>query len=178
MVLLFRRLFDRFSAKHNSSYYYLPALAALLFLVHPLQTQSVTYIVQRLASMATMFTLISLLSYVVFKDSGAKLYKYYAVSLLAALLAFKTKENTATLPFLLVIIDCFFYKKSELTVKKKIALLVPFFILIAVIPASMANFEALPTKSAAEISISLDGLLDALQEISKSTYQTTEIRRR
>jgi hypothetical protein len=39
-------------------------LAGLLFVVHPVQTQAVTYIVQRMASMTTMFYLLSMALYV------------------------------------------------------------------------------------------------------------------
>ncbi len=38
--------------------------SALLFVAHPIQTQAVTYVVQRFASLATMFYLLSLLLYV------------------------------------------------------------------------------------------------------------------
>ena len=43
---------------------WLPLLAALIFLLHPLQTQAVTYIVQRLASMAGLFYIGTLACYV------------------------------------------------------------------------------------------------------------------
>jgi hypothetical protein len=38
-------------------------LAAAIFLVHPIQAQSVTYIVQRMSSMAAMFYILALLLY-------------------------------------------------------------------------------------------------------------------
>ena len=37
--------------------------SALLFVCHPVQTEAVTYIVQRLASLATLFYLFSIISY-------------------------------------------------------------------------------------------------------------------
>ncbi|OGF66874.1 MAG: hypothetical protein A2Y62_01355 [Candidatus Fischerbacteria bacterium RBG_13_37_8] len=179
IVLLFRKLFDRLSiTKDSLHYHYLPALAALLFLVHPLQTQSVTYIVQRLASLAAMFTLISLLAYIIFKDSGSTLYGYYFISLLSALLAFKTKENTATLPLVLITIELLFYKKSATTTRKKMALLIPFFLLLTVIPISMTNFDALSNKSFTEIITSSNITMSELfRELSESTYQTADISR-
>ncbi len=42
---------------------YLPVTAGLLFAVHPIATQAVTYIVQRFASLATLFYLLSLVLY-------------------------------------------------------------------------------------------------------------------
>ena len=44
--------------------YWIAVFAALIFLCHPIQTQAVTYIVQRAASLATLFYMISLSCYV------------------------------------------------------------------------------------------------------------------
>ena len=44
--------------------YWIAVFAALIFLCHPIQTQAVTYIVQRAASLATLFYMISLTCYV------------------------------------------------------------------------------------------------------------------
>jgi protein O-mannosyl-transferase len=38
-------------------------LTALFFVVHPIQTQAITYIVQRMASMAAMFYIMSVYFY-------------------------------------------------------------------------------------------------------------------
>jgi hypothetical protein len=45
---------------------------ALLFISHPVQTQAVTYIVQRFASMATMFYILSLMLYIKSRLSTSK----------------------------------------------------------------------------------------------------------
>ncbi|CAB1081965.1 hypothetical protein D1AOALGA4SA_9605 [Olavius algarvensis Delta 1 endosymbiont] len=50
----------RFKIEHSE---WIALLAALLWLVNPVQTQSVTYIVQRFTSMAAMFFFLSLLFY-------------------------------------------------------------------------------------------------------------------
>jgi hypothetical protein len=42
----------------------IPLFGALIFVVHPVQTQAVTYIVQRMTSLATMFYLLSITLYV------------------------------------------------------------------------------------------------------------------
>ena len=46
---------------------FIPLAAALLFVSHPIQTQAVTYIVQRLASLATLFYLLSLVMYITWR---------------------------------------------------------------------------------------------------------------
>ncbi|MFP4041045.1 MAG: hypothetical protein ACLFS7_10955, partial [Desulfosudaceae bacterium] len=47
----------------------IPLLAALLWLTHPLHTQSVTYIVQRLNSLAALFYLMTLWLYIKFRPA-------------------------------------------------------------------------------------------------------------
>ncbi len=98
-------------------------VCALLFAVHPLQTQAVTYIWQRVASLATMFCLMSLVSYIKYRlytgDRGAEAqgqredtgndeaggalrWLFYAVSVISAVLAMKVKgEQERALTFLL-----------------------------------------------------------------------------
>ena len=48
----------------KSTHRWVALLVAALFIAHPLQTQAVTYIVQRLASLMTLFYLAALISWV------------------------------------------------------------------------------------------------------------------
>ena len=50
--------------KYGAISYKVALFSSLIFISHPIQTQSVTYIVQRMASMAGMFYLLSLVLYV------------------------------------------------------------------------------------------------------------------
>lgn len=50
---------------------YLPLSIALIFVSHPIQTQAVTYITQRFASLATMFYLLSLVMYIRWRFDSA-----------------------------------------------------------------------------------------------------------
>ena len=83
---------------------------ALLFAVHPIQTQAVTYIVQRMESLASMFMLIGLLLFIKGTEtsktvSRALLYGAVAVSYL---LGFNSKEIAITLPAIIILYDyCF-----------------------------------------------------------------------
>lgn len=47
----------------NKNATYLAFIASLLFVVHPIQTDAVTYVYQRLASLAAFFYLLALVSY-------------------------------------------------------------------------------------------------------------------
>ena len=48
----------------NDTARYLPLFTALIFVAHPLQTQSITYIVQRMASIAAVFYLLAIITYI------------------------------------------------------------------------------------------------------------------
>jgi len=79
-------------------------LAALLFGLHPIQTEAVTYITGRSASLMTMFYLGSLAAYV--KGTREKgMVRLYILSPLLFLFAVATKETGITLPFSLVLYE-------------------------------------------------------------------------
>lgn len=83
---------------------------ACVFVVHPLQTQAVTYIVQRMTSLCTLFYLLAVLCYVCSRlDSVNGRWRYRIPAIGFGALALGTKEIAATLPLALVLIEwCFF----------------------------------------------------------------------
>lgn len=87
---------------------WLPFACALLFVSHPLQTQAVTYIVQRFASLAALFFLLSLICYVKARLKGGRQFCWYGVAVLLAIAAVATKENTVVLPLVALLYDLFF----------------------------------------------------------------------
>ncbi|MBK8846032.1 MAG: tetratricopeptide repeat protein [Bacteroidetes bacterium] len=91
--------------------------AALLFVSHPLATQSVTYIVQRLASLVTLFYLLTITLYVKGRVTQNNIARYacFAGALLAAILAMFTKENAFTLPFAIILVELFFLQSAKFT---------------------------------------------------------------
>ncbi|MBF0463906.1 MAG: tetratricopeptide repeat protein [Nitrospirae bacterium] len=118
--------------KNNSYYHYetLAFFAALIFVAHPMELFAVTYVVQRAASMAAMFYLLTLIFYIKFRIAqstalGTK--KFYLLSLLFTLMASKTKEITITLPVMLTIFEFVFFDGS---IKKRLTYVIPFFLLI------------------------------------------------
>lgn len=95
----------------------LPILAALLWLAHPLATQSVTYLVQRMNSMSTLFYVLSLLCYVngrlsvTKNDARPQNYDrilWFVASLVSGLLAMGSKEIAVTLPCVIFLYEWFF----------------------------------------------------------------------
>jgi tetratricopeptide (TPR) repeat protein len=88
------------------------ACAAAVWLVHPLHTQSVAYIVQRMTSMAVMFYLVSMLCYAKARlaKPGRARAALFAGCMLAGLLALGSKEIAATLPVFLLLYEWFFFQ--------------------------------------------------------------------
>src|SRR5205085_665567 len=94
----------RLPARSASSADGLAFAVALLWLVHPLHTHAVTYLVQRCESMMGLFYLLALYGLVRASTSpGARL--WYLLSLLAALLGSATKEVMVTAPAVLLVYD-------------------------------------------------------------------------
>ncbi len=115
---------------------YLPLAAGLLFALHPLQTQAVTYVVQRFAALATLFFLLSLTLFALARAaleadrlSKARAAGLYGLSLLAAAASMKTKEISFTLPIVAAAYELLFLRPGRhrllLLPLAAIALMVP-----------------------------------------------------
>jgi tetratricopeptide (TPR) repeat protein len=100
-------------------------LAALLFVAHPLQTQAVTYIVQRYASLAALFFLSSVCAYLTFRLSppGWRARGWYVLFLASAVAAPWTKENALVLPIAVAAAEWIFF---EAPLRRRAILLSPF----------------------------------------------------
>lgn len=88
-----------------------PLFAALVFTAHPIQTQAVTYIVQRMASMAAMFYLLALLLFLYGRMSGVRSRRWwlYLGCLTSWIMSLACKEITVTLPAAVLLCEwCFF----------------------------------------------------------------------
>ncbi len=92
------------------------ALAALVWMVHPLHTQSVGYIVQRMTSLATCFYLLAMLCYVharrLPKDNRRRI-ALLGCSGFSGLLALGSKEIAATLPAFVCLYEWYFFQKLD-----------------------------------------------------------------
>jgi len=123
---------------------FLALFSAMLFVVHPVQTQAVTYICQRYASLTTMFYLLAVVSYSVSRNAlvPTKRIIGYAVSLLSVILAMKTKEIAFTLPFIIILYECIFFPG---TAKTRILRTLPFLLTLLIIPLSLAGTQDVAT---------------------------------
>lgn len=116
---------DKFLPKDKTM---LSLAVALLFVSHPLATQSVTYIVQRMTSMSAMFYLLGLVLYLLsrFTDIGKAKTRLLIGCGISVLLACLTKENAFTFPFAIVLIEIFFLqtRPNAISFKDKRVLLI------------------------------------------------------
>ena len=81
--------------------------AALLWALHPIQTQAVSYVIQRMTSLATLFYFMALYFYLKGR-SGEK--RFFLWSGTAFLLGLGSKEIVATLPLSILLMEWIFYR--------------------------------------------------------------------
>ncbi len=111
--------------------------ASLLFLAHPIQTESVTYIYQRATCLSAMFYMMSIVSYIKFRISqGGGLKCFFIVSvILTALLGFISKGNAYLLLLFIPLYELFFFRKFS---GKTISIT-----LLSMVPAGLTMFSFL-----------------------------------
>jgi protein O-mannosyl-transferase len=119
-----------------------PALAfaaALIWLVHPLHTQSVSYIVQRMTGMAAMFYVLSMLCYVSARLSrgNARTWILICASIISGVLALGSKEISVTLPFFILLYEWYFFQDLDIAWLKRG---VPYILVVVVIGIILALF--------------------------------------
>ncbi len=86
---------------------------ALLFATHPIQTQAVSYMAQRFASLATFFYLSSVYCYGrgrLRKEGG---WMFFGISALCALTGMFTKQITMTLPLTILLFEWSFFQTRQ-----------------------------------------------------------------
>ncbi len=83
---------------------FLALAIALLWAIHPLQTESVTYIVQRAESLVALFYLLTLYCFIRGATSGRGRF-WYAAAVLACLLGMASKEVMVSAPLMVLLYD-------------------------------------------------------------------------
>jgi tetratricopeptide (TPR) repeat protein len=105
-------------------------IVSLIWVIHPIQTQSVTYVVQRMNSMAVLFYLLALCCYITgrLSKSNHLRWSFWFLSLLSWILALGSKEIAATLPLVVFLYEWYFFQELSVTwLRKNLKLLaVPF----------------------------------------------------
>ncbi len=110
------------------------AFAALLFAVHPIQTEAVTYIVQRMESLSSLFYLFAVLLFASAAGASerAKRVALYAGVPISYILGFYSKEVAVTLPAVILLYDLCFVSKGRV---REIATRWPLYAVLSVLLA-------------------------------------------
>jgi len=155
---------------------------SLLFALHPVQTQAVTYIVQRYMSLATLFYLLALFLYAKWRlaslevrrtgarGMGGILAGLYLLSLGAAVLGLKTKEICLTLPLALGLYEYLFFQGNRW---KRLLFLLPFGLAILIVPLGLLDLVDLQ-KPWAEILHSISRKSFIATTVSRGDYLLTQ----
>jgi tetratricopeptide (TPR) repeat protein len=157
---------------------FVPITTALLFVNHPIQTEAVTYIVQRYSSLATFFYLLALWLFFRARQAMTRSVLHVAsVSAwwfgftLAALCAMKCKQISMTLPLLTVLCEALFFRGVLL---RKTAFVLLLTALFAVVPLQeISSRAALPNQS---LSQQLQVASSETDQISRTSYFLTQQR--
>jgi tetratricopeptide (TPR) repeat protein len=151
--------------------------AALLFVAHPVQTQAVTYVIQRLASLATFFYLLSLVSYLkarLLQTQGIQgkaftAAAFHILALFSAVLAMKTKEIAFTLPVMAVCCELIFFRGPF---ARRLLGLLPMALTIFVIPLTLLRNGTGPQGLISEVG----EVTRVMTPISRLDYLLTQFR--
>ncbi|MBF0224832.1 MAG: hypothetical protein HQK76_05190 [Desulfobacterales bacterium] len=136
ILLLFET--PKIVGKYEENKLFIAFFSTILWALNPIQTQAITYIVQRMALLATMFYILSIFFYIkgrlCLKKNMSLL--FYFLCFISFLLSIGSKENTAILPFTLLLIEFCFFQSIDL--KNKINLAIILFTVVLFI--SIAGF--------------------------------------
>ncbi len=95
---------------HHSAFVFAFAVA-LIWLVHPLQTESVTYVIQRAESLMGLFYLLTI--YLFVRGAGStRSWRWYMAAIVACALGTASKAVMATAPVMVLLYDRFFLAAS------------------------------------------------------------------
>ena len=152
VFLLSKKMFASFAVSKPGGLKMEPGIfaifVALLFLVHPLQTQSVTYIIQRMNTLASMFVLVAVLFYwnarilqVEKRRIGLSMFLLF-LAVVTGLLGLFSKQNAVIFPGAFFLIEVLFIRTGSPRIKNVylsvigglIVLAILFLIIVGMIP--------------------------------------------
>lgn len=140
---------------------------AFIFITHPIQTQSVTYIIQRMAVLAGLFYMWSVLLYIRGRNAHLqkkpvntwKPYAFYAGAFFVGFLGFLSKQNAITFPFAFILAEIFFIRNEQQKIDRK------FLIIFSSIVGAIVI-----------LGLAINGLPSEYDKISRSQYLITQFR--
>lgn len=117
-LLLFKANTINSNPINNTVITYFAFAVALLWVAHPINLTSVLYIVQRMTSLSTLFTLATLIFYIKARSNMPLSFFsqgsfFYFVSFVSFLLAIFSKENALLMPTYLLLIEWIFFHQRQ-----------------------------------------------------------------
>jgi tetratricopeptide (TPR) repeat protein len=99
--------------RYAADAYFIALLSTTLWAINPIHTQAVTYIVQRMASLACMFYIMSMYFYLRARttDTNPKKVLLFTTSFISFLMALGSKENAAMLPLMIFLYEILFFQQ-------------------------------------------------------------------
>jgi tetratricopeptide (TPR) repeat protein len=126
-------------------------VAAFFWAAHPIQVTAVTYIVQRMAAMAGMFSILAMLAYLKARMAlnSIKRLTFFMLCAAAGVLAIASKENAAMLPVTLYLLDLMLLRNRQKETKR-VYLVVGVLVLSIVLGLSLfyVDFSSIPASYA------------------------------
>lgn len=110
--------------------------SVLIFLIHPIQTSAVTYIIQRSTLLASFFYLWALIFYSGYRLDNKK--RLYALALGSSLLGVFCKPIIFTLPLILILFEWLVFPKDSEGIKFKALRVLPFVTVVLIVPVLLA----------------------------------------
>ena len=125
VFLLSQLIFAKTAANDGRNwrvFYWMSISAALVFVLHPVQTQAVTYIVQRMTSLCTLFYLASVYAFFCGRLSSSIRNRniLWGIAFVFGVLAIGTKQMAITLPIAILLMDWVFFHSGELSLEKTV----------------------------------------------------------
>jgi tetratricopeptide (TPR) repeat protein len=114
--------------------------AALLWGVHPLNTESVTYMVQRCEAMMGFFFILTLLFYTAGHISGKKFSYFYLLSFLSILSGFAAKEAMIAIFPVVIVFDAAFLTSDWRDIFRKKLFFWALIVFLLFLPALFSSF--------------------------------------
>lgn len=172
-----------------NGYVNISLFASLMFAAHPIQTQAVTYVVQRAEILSTFFYLLSLGMFIkasllireqraMSNALHATRCTLYALSLISAVFAMGSKEIAVTLPVIILLYDFFFLSDGNIkTLSGRWAVHLLFFITLIPLIYFMGVSQITWFASTDAVQLPPTAIIDPeINSISRHEYFLTQFR--
>ena len=136
-------------SKGDGRYQIAAVVAAIVFVLHPLNTQAVTYIVQRSTEFSALFYLLAIFTYIRARSASCVRQRvaWLVVCAAISILALLSKQNAATLPLALLLVEFVFfpasYKKTVLLGMLALLTITGIVVFVSVLDSGQLSIESI-----------------------------------